>query len=98
MRRKCLTLLLLLSALLLDPVCAATRVLVTVVERKSGSPVTGLKAEDFMVLDDKTPWQVESAEYINAVLDVVLLLDTSLGVRPRNIRRNWVLVECRSKS
>ena len=78
MRRKCLTLLLLLSVLLLDPVCAATRVLVTVVERKSGSPVTDLKAEDFMVLDDKTPWQVESAEYINAVLDVVLLLDTSL--------------------
>src|SRR6476659_2132631 len=63
---------------LLQPLHASTKVLVTVVEQKSGKPVTGLKAEDFTVLDDKTPRPVESAEYNTAVLDVVLLLDTSL--------------------
>jgi VWFA-related protein len=68
----------LLGAACLQPLCASTKVLVTVVEQKSGSPVTGLKAEDFTVLDDKTPRQVESAEYSTAILDVVLLLDTSL--------------------
>ena len=57
---------------------ASTKMLVTVVEPKSGRPVTGLTAEDFTVLDDKTPRQVESSEFTNAILDVVLLLDTSL--------------------
>ncbi len=78
MNRKHQIALWLINALLLQPLCASTKVLVTVVEQKSGRPVTGLKAEDFTVLDDKTPRQVESADYTNAVLDVVLLLDTSL--------------------
>jgi VWFA-related protein len=56
----------------------STKLLVTVVEQKSGKPVTDLKAEDFIFLDDKTPHQVESAEYSSGILDVVLLLDTSL--------------------
>jgi VWFA-related protein len=77
MHRNCAILVCLLGALL-QPLFASTKVLVTVVEQKSGRPVTGLKAEDFAVLDDKTPRQVESAEYTTAVLDVVLLLDTSL--------------------
>jgi VWFA-related protein len=71
-----------LVLLLVGPVvtllCASTKVLVTVVEPKSGKPVTGLKAGDFALVDDKTPRQVESAEYTSAVLDVILLLDTSL--------------------
>jgi len=58
---------------------ASTKVLVTVVEQKSGKPVTDLKAGDFTLLDDKTPRQVESAEYISGTLDVILLLDTSLA-------------------
>jgi hypothetical protein len=78
MNRKCQVAVRLLGALLLQPLRASTKVLVTVVEQKSGRPVTGLKAEDFTVLDDKTPRQVESAEYNKAMLDVVLLLDTSL--------------------
>ena len=57
---------------------APTKLLVTVVEQKSGRSVTGLKAEDFTVLDDKTPQPVESAEYTTGILDVILLLDTSL--------------------
>lgn len=67
----------LLAALAAD-LGASTKVLVTVVEQKSGKPIAGLKAEEFTLLDDKTPRQVESAEYTKAILDVILLLDTSL--------------------
>jgi VWFA-related protein len=56
----------------------ATKLLVTVVEQKSGKPVTGLKAADFTVLDDRTPRQVEAAEFSQGLMDVMLLLDTSL--------------------
>jgi VWFA-related protein len=58
---------------------AATRVLVTVVEQKTGAPVMGLEAKDFAVFDDKTPRQVESVEFTRATLDIMLLLDTSLA-------------------
>ena len=57
---------------------AATRVVVTVVEPKSGQPVTGLKAEDFALFDDKKPLRVDDAEFSQATIDVMLLLDTSL--------------------
>lgn len=57
---------------------AATKVLVTVVEQKSGKPVAGLSAGDFTLLDDKTPRAVEGAEYVQETLDIMLLLDTSL--------------------
>ncbi|MEX2261104.1 MAG: VWA domain-containing protein [Bryobacteraceae bacterium] len=70
---------LLLLCLLAHAALPATKVLVTVTERKSGKPVTGLKAEDFVVLEDKTPRQVESAEFQKPLLDVMLLLDTSLA-------------------
>jgi VWFA-related protein len=77
-----LPLLLLLPAL---PVRASTKLLVTVVEQKSGRPVTDLGAADFVVLDDRTPRRVEAAEFSRGVVDVMLLLDTSLvgeAVRP----------------
>lgn len=64
---------------------SATKVLATVVEQKSGKPVTGLTAADFTLLDDKTPRRVESAEFVSDTLDAMLLLDTSLAgemVRP----------------
>src|SRR5690349_12388800 len=57
---------------------AATRVVVTVVEPKTGQPVTGLKAQDFAIFDDKKPLRVEDAEFSQATIDVMLLLDTSL--------------------
>ena len=57
---------------------AATRVVVTVVEPKSGQPVIGLKAQDFALFDDKKPLRVEDAEFSQATIDVMLLLDTSL--------------------
>ena len=52
--------------------------MVTVVEPKSGQPVTGLKAQDFALFDDKKPLRVEDAEFSQATIDVMLLLDTSL--------------------
>ncbi len=68
-----------LAVLLLAwPGWAATKVLVTVVEQKTGKPVAGLKAGDFTVLDDRTPRRVEAAEFSSGLVDVMLLLDTSL--------------------
>lgn len=63
----------------------STKLLVTVVEQKSGRPVTDLKAGDFVVLDDRTPRKVEDAVFSASMMDVMLLLDTSLAgemVRP----------------
>ncbi len=57
---------------------AATKLLVTVVEQKSRKPVTGITAEQFAVFDDKTPRRVESVETAGRMLDVILLMDTSL--------------------
>jgi VWFA-related protein len=61
-----------------SPALASTKLLVTVIEKKSARPVLGLKAEDFTVLDAKTPRAVEAAEYSTGLMDVMLLLDTSL--------------------
>jgi len=64
---------------------AATRVLVTVVEQKSGKPVSGLSVQDFSVLDDKTPRKVEAVEAAVGPADCMLLVDSSLvgeAVRP----------------
>ena len=76
---------LLAISLALAPLPAATKLLVTVVEPKSGAPVSGLQAGDFSVLDDKTPRRVEQAEFSRDTLDIQLLVDTSLvggAVRP----------------
>jgi von Willebrand factor type A domain len=56
----------------------ATKVIVTVVESRSGRPVTDIKAGEFSVMDDKTPLRVEGAEFSSGLIDVMLLLDTSL--------------------
>ncbi len=72
---KGLVAILLLAAL---PARPATKVLVTVIEQKSGQPVAGLKAQDFTVLEDRAPRRVEAAEYSTGPVDVMLLLDTSL--------------------
>ncbi len=57
----------------------ATKILVTVVEPKTGRAVTGLRAGDFTVLEDRTPRKVEFAEYTRDTLDIMMLLDTSLA-------------------
>jgi VWFA-related protein len=58
---------------------AATKIVVTVVEQKSGAPVANLEAKDFAVFDDKTPRVVEDAAFTSETLDLMLLLDTSLA-------------------
>ncbi len=73
--RRLLALLLLLTGSL----AAATRILVTVVEPKSGRQVTDIKAQEFSVLDDRTARAVEGAEFTRDTLDIMLLLDTSLA-------------------
>ncbi len=57
---------------------AQSKLFVTVIEQRSGKPVTDLKAADFTVLDDRHPRSVLSAEYTSVPIDVMLLLDTSL--------------------
>jgi VWFA-related protein len=64
---------------------AATKLTVTVVEQKSGKPVGDLTAGEFLVTGDKTPRAVEEAAFSQGMIDVMLLLDTSLvggAVRP----------------
>ncbi len=60
------------------PAFAATKVIVTVIDQKTGAPLKDLQAGDFNVVDDRTPRRVESAEFSAALMDVMLLLDTSL--------------------
>ncbi len=57
---------------------AATRLLVTVLDQRSGSVIPGLTAQDFTVLDDGRPRRVESVATASGPLDVMLLVDTSL--------------------
>ena len=75
--RVCMKLLLALLFAAL-PVLSSTKILVTVIEKKSGKPVLGLKSGDFTVLNDGAPRSVEAAEYSAGLMDVMLLLDTSL--------------------
>lgn len=60
------------------PICAANRLAVTVMDAKSGKPVTDLKAEEFTVFEDKLLRKVEAAEFTTEIVDVMFLLDTSL--------------------
>lgn len=64
-----------LAALL--PLTAATRLSVTVVDQRSGRPVTTLRASNFKVSDDSGEQRVETATYTTGPVDVMLLLDSS---------------------
>jgi len=68
----CVTLLLVAAA------HAATRLLVTVTDPRTGESITDLEAGAFTVFDDKTPRTVETAELTSEPVDIMLLLDTSL--------------------
>jgi len=57
---------------------AETRLLVTVVDRKTAQPMAKLQAANFSVLDDRTPRRVLAAEFGKTPLDLMLLVDTSL--------------------
>ncbi len=57
---------------------ADLKVIATVVDAKTGKPVTGLSAGDFLLTDDKASRRVKAAEPGSELLDVMLMLDTSL--------------------
>ncbi|MBM3725362.1 MAG: hypothetical protein FJW40_08065 [Acidobacteria bacterium] len=71
----------LLALFCLAPAAApgATKLIVTVVEQKTGKPVTDLKAADFVITDGGQVRAVEEAEFRpSGLMDVMLMLDTSL--------------------
>jgi VWFA-related protein len=57
---------------------AAVKVQVTVVEEKSGRPITDLTAADFLATDAERPRTVEAAEFRTTPVDTLLMVDTSL--------------------
>jgi hypothetical protein len=56
---------------------AETKLLVTVVDAKSGESVRDLKASDFVIDDRGSPREVLAAEYSSKPVDSVLLIDAS---------------------
>ncbi|MDX2152048.1 MAG: VWA domain-containing protein [Bryobacteraceae bacterium] len=64
--------------LILAPAFGATKLVVTIIDQKTGKPVSGLKAADFAVRGGGAARTVESAEAVSEPVDVMLLLDTSL--------------------
>lgn len=56
---------------------ASTRLLVTVVDRDTMSPVTDLKATDLRVTDGNRERKVEKVEKVSGLMDVALLVDSS---------------------
>ncbi len=70
---------------------AATRLLVTVLDARTGRPVTDLKAEEFRVLDEAGARPVESAQLASGLLDIMLLMDTSLvGAMVQPVAENLI--------
>lgn len=65
-----------LLGLLVFPGYGQSRLLVTVVDAM-GAPVPDLPADNFQVLVDKAPRQVQKVEYQKALLNVALLVETS---------------------
>ena len=78
MNRGALCVVLAIAASCPRPLPAAVKLLVTVAESKTGKAITNLKAADFAALDDGRPRQVEAVEYQTSLLDVMMLLDSSL--------------------
>lgn len=71
--------LLALALAVAQPAAAVTKVLVTVVDKKTGQPLTGLKADDFVVsIDKKTRRAVEACEFQTGIIDVMMLVDSSM--------------------
>jgi VWFA-related protein len=54
------------------------QLLVTVFDERTGEPVKDLKASNFNILDDETQLSVERAEYKESLLDLMVLVDSSL--------------------
>jgi len=60
------------------PAVAQTKMIVTVVDKKTSEPITDLRAADFSVTVGKAPRAVRACEYKRGIIDIVLMLDSSL--------------------
>src|SRR5687767_10691769 len=78
MRIACLA----LSLLSMAAIQASTRLIVTVVEERTGRPVADLEHSDFAITDQRESLIVEKAEFKQDPIDVMLLLDASLVGEP----------------
>ena len=56
-----------------------SKLIVTVVDQKTGEPIRGLEARNFHIMDDKTRLRVDEAEFKSTTIDIMLLIDTSLA-------------------
>jgi len=54
------------------------KLVVTAFDQRTGEPVTDLQAANFNIQDDRTTLRINRAEYKEDLLDVMLLIDTSL--------------------
>lgn len=68
-----------LLLLLAPALCgAATQLLVTVVDAKTGEAITGLQPGDFTITDAGAAKVIEAVEYKTGLVDTMLLVDASL--------------------
>jgi Mg-chelatase subunit ChlD len=66
-------------ALLTLPAAAQLRLLVTAVEQKTGRPIGGLSAADFVFTDGRDARPALEAKAVSGEIDVMLLVDSSLA-------------------
>ena len=52
--------------------------IVTVIDQKTGEPITDLNERNFKIVDDKTRLRVDELEFKRDSIDIMLLIDTSL--------------------
>ena len=55
-----------------------TKMLVTVFDEKTGQSIRDLSPQNFLVVDDKTTLRVASADFVERLVDAMVLVDTSL--------------------
>ena len=55
-----------------------TKMLVTVFDEKTGESMRDLSPQNFLVIDDKTTLRVASADFVEGLVDAMVLVDTSL--------------------
>lgn len=57
---------------------AQSKLIVTVIDQKTGEPIIDLNDRSFKVVDDKTQLRVDEVEFRRDTIDIMLLIDTSL--------------------
>ncbi len=55
-----------------------TKILVTVFDEKTGESIRDLRPPNFLVVDDKTPLRVARADFVEGLVDAMVLVDSSM--------------------